>query len=96
MLEMPVEVREASRGYLTDNPVGMWLSEHIDVTNDEHDRLSTETVWKAYQRQANQLMQRAAFAGAMRHNGIVKKQIMSLGHTYQCFIGVKFRTGRAE
>ena len=89
-LPLPDEVIEASKAYMSDNDqIGTWFAEYFTVTNDNNDRVTTDSVWNQYRNQVDRSMGRVRFVRDMNNHGIVKKPARVQGVLRQCFCGVK-------
>lgn len=74
VLDLPEQVREASRGYMEDNnPVGLWLKEHFIVTNSRDDHFTFTQMFERYRIDTKDMeMTQKDFNKAMNSNGIEK------------------------
>jgi len=98
-IPLPQEVLDASRSFMDENnPVGLWLAEHYEITHDEEDRIPADDMWNTYKMQVDRNMNRVQFARCMTETNGVPKKLMRIndGHARQCFYGIRAVTCISE
>jgi P4 family phage/plasmid primase-like protien len=90
-LHLPNEVVEASRSYMEENnPVGLWLREHFEITNDDSDRILADDMWNMYKSMVDRNCGKVTFSRAMTEtNGMAKKMYKTGRTTRMYYIGIK-------
>lgn len=85
-LPLPKEVIEASKTYMEENnPVGIWLRENFEITNDENDRILADEIWNLYKSMVDRNISKVAFGKAMCELNNMSKKMIKHGRTTRIF-----------
>lgn len=90
-LQLPKIVQEASKRYLEDsNPIGKWLRDNYEVTNNEEDKIPSSTLYAMYRHDVNEYISQTIFNRELVEKmNISKKKMRYHEVPTMCFYGVK-------
>lgn len=90
-LVLPLEIINASRQYMEENnPIGIWLKDNFEITNDENDRVPVDEMWMLYKSMVDKNIAKNVFGTSMTNmNNINRKQIKVNKINRYYYIGIR-------